>query len=402
MNQQIDHYVKAEEEWIIQQRRHFHMYPEPSRREVETAKYVATCLREIGLQVETGYYKTGVVGLIEGSHPGATVGIRFDMDALEMDELNDVPYKSKNPGVMHACGHDAHTAMGLGVAKVLWRMKEHIHGRVKLIFQPAEEDAPNGGGAQHMIKEGVLSNPDVDCVIGMHVWPDVPVGKVGSKEGVMMAASDPFTIEIVGRGAHASMPYEGIDPILIGAQIVNTIQSIVSRNVDPFEQAVISIGVFNGGSRYNVIPEKVTLQGTVRTFSDDVRTMVYNRLKKIVEQTAEAYGGKGTLDYRKTYPPLVNSESVVACVAASVKEMIGDEAYITLSRPAPGGEDFAYFSKSLPSAFMFLGTGVEGKDNYPPHNPHFDIDESALAIGTKVFVKTALTLGRTFKSGGNS
>lgn len=395
VNEKIHKIVDEIENWIIEQRRDIHQHPEPSRREFRTSKKVASILEELGYEVKTGYYNTGVVGILRGEKEGKTVGLRFDMDALEMDEMTDVPYKSKNEGLMHSCGHDGHTAMGLGVAKALMKMKDEINGTIKLVFQPAEEDAPNGGGAQHMIKDGALDNPKVDCMVGMHIWPQLKLGQIGTKPGVMMAASDPFTIEITGKGVHASLPNAGIDPIVIGCQMVNNIQTIISRNIDPFEPAVVSIGVFKGGSRYNVIPEKVKLEGTVRTFNDEVRQTVYERLKTIVEDTATSLGGRAVLDYRFTYPPLINDEKIVEITRKSIGEIIGEENYVEVKRPAPGGEDFAYFAKEVPSAYMFLGYAEEGKEIFPPHNPHFDFNEKVLAMGTKVFIQTALNLGGT-------
>ncbi|WP_176461764.1 M20 metallopeptidase family protein [Anaeromicrobium sediminis] len=396
MVQKINEMVDSIEDWIIEQRRYLHMHPEGSKYEYETSNKIVKELTKLGIEVRTGYYNTGVVGIIRGEKEGPIVGLRFDMDALEMEELTDVPYKSVNKGFMHSCGHDGHTAMGLGVAKALTKMKEEIHGTIKLIFQPAEEDAPNGGGAQHMIKDGVLENPKVHCMVGMHIWPQVELGVLGSRPGVMMAASDPFVIKITGKGVHASLPNLGVDPIVIGSQIVNNIQTIVSRNIDPFEQAVISIGVFKGGTRYNVIPESVRLEGTVRSFDDKVREEVYKRLKKIVEDTASALGGKGELDYKFTYPPLINDEKIVKIAKESIIDMFGKEKYLDVPRPAPGGEDFAYFAKSVPSVFMFLGSGEEGKENHPPHSPYFNFNEKVLAIGTKAFIKTAINLGRSF------
>lgn len=394
ISSKLDTIVDGIEDWIIEQRRDIHKHPEPSRKEFRTSEKVVNILKEFGIEVKTGYYNTGVIGIIKGAHEGKTVGLRFDMDALEMEEMTDLPYKSVNPGLMHSCGHDGHTAMGLGVAKALMQMKDQIHGTIKLIFQPAEEDAPNGGGAQHMIADGALENPKVDCMVGMHIWPNLQLGQVGTKSGVLMAASDPFTIEITGKGVHASLPNMGIDPIVIGCQIVNNLQTIVSRNIDPFEPAVISIGVFQGGTRYNVIPEKVKLEGTVRTFNDDVRNKAYQRLNTIVEDTARSLGGEAILDYRFTYPPLINNEKIASIAQKSIKEICGEENYVEIKRPAPGGEDFAYFAKEVPSVYMFLGYGEEGKEIFPPHNPHFNFNEKVLAIGTKVFIKTALNLGR--------
>src|SRR6056297_3210263 len=282
MDKKFNKLIEENEKWIIEKRRYFHAHPEPSRKEHNTSKKIVKILDELDIEYQSGYYNTGVVGLIRGKKNNCkTIAIRCDIDALEIGEKNNVEYASKEKGLMHACGHDGHIAMGLGAAKVLNEMKDKFKGNIKIIFQPAEEDAPNGGGAQYMIEEEVLKAPDVDAIIGMHLWPNLEFGKVATKSGVIMGASDPFTINITGKGVHASQPYLGIDPIVIGAEIISNIQTIVSRNIDPFEQAVISIGVFKGGTRYNAIPETVTLEGTVRTFDDSIREIIYEKLRNI-------------------------------------------------------------------------------------------------------------------------
>jgi len=394
LNEKIRREVEEALPWVIELRRDIHMHPEPSGKETRTSALVARTLRELGVEVREGFHKTGVAGIIRGDKPGKTIGLRFDMDALEMQELNEVEYKSTVPGVMHACGHDGHTSMGLGSARVLMKMREHIHGSVKLIFQPAEEDAPNGGGAQYMIREGVLKDPDVDFVLGMHLWPDLPLGKVGTKPGPMMAGSDPFIITVKGKGGHAAMPHKGVDPVLIGSQIVCSLQSVVSRNIDPFEPAVVTVGVFQGGSRYNIIPETTVLKGTVRSFDESVRLSIRDRVIAIAKKTAEALGGRAEVDYRLTYPPLVNDPIVYERVKENIRDLLGPDFYVEIPRPASGGEDFAFFAKALPSAFMFLGYKKEGAEIFQPHNPRFDFDESALGVGVQVFVKCALEMGK--------
>lgn len=380
--------------WVVELRRDIHRNPEPSGKETRTSALVARTLRALGVEVREGFYNTGVAGIIRGGKPGKTVGLRFDMDALEIQELNEVEYKSTVPGVMHACGHDGHTAMGLGTARILMNMREEIPGTIKLIFQPAEEDAPKGGGAQYMIRDGVLKDPDVDMMVGMHLWPDIPLGKVGSRPGAMMAGSDPFVITVRGKGGHAAMPHKGVDPVLIGSQIVCSLQSVVSRNVDPFEAAVVTVGVFQGGSRYNVIPETAVIKGTVRSFDEGVRGLVRDRVIAIAEKTAEAFGGKAEVDYRLTYPPLMNDPGVYGRVREQVVDILGPESFLEVPRPASGGEDFAFFARELPSAFLFLGYGKEEGETAQPHNPHYDFDERALKAGIEVFAKCALEMGR--------
>lgn len=378
--------------WVKEIRRDLHRHPEKSGSETRTSRVVAEALRELGVEVRLGYHVTGLVGIIKGELPGRTIGLRFDMDALEMQELTSHDYGSTIAGMMHACGHDGHTAMGLGVARVLMGLRDRLPGTIKLLFQPAEEDAQNGGGAQYMIRDGALEDPRVDHVIGMHLWPDLDLGSVGSKPGPMMAGSDPFIITISGKGGHASMPHTAIDPIYIGSQIVTALQSIVSRNIDPFEQAVVTVGVFSGGSRYNVIPETAKIQGTVRTFNEDIRMKVRERVIAIAEKTAEALGGKAEVDYRLTYPPLVNDPGVFESVRSSAREILGHDKFVDVLRPAPGGEDFAFFAKAVPSDFMFLGYRKPGETPVQPHNPYYDFDEAALGVGIKVFVKAAINL----------
>ncbi|MBU0927501.1 MAG: amidohydrolase [Spirochaetes bacterium] len=380
--------------WIVDIRREIHRNPERSGQETKTQALVVARLKELGVEVKTGFYGTGVSGVIRGSRPGRTVGLRFDMDALEMQELNEHEYKSAVPGMMHACGHDGHTAMGLGVARVLMGMRDELAGTVKLVFQPAEEDAQSGGGAQYMIRDGVLSDPSVDAMVGMHLWPDLELGSVGTKPGAMMAGSDPFIITVKGKGGHASLPHRTVDPIYIGSQIVSSLQSVVSRNVDPFEAAVVTVGVFQGGSRYNVIPETATIQGTVRSFDEGVRMLVRDRVIAIAEKTAEALGGSADVDYRLTYPPLVNDPGIYAIVKASVATELGAEKYVEVARPAPGGEDFAFFAKAVPSAYLFLGYRKPGETPVQPHNPRYDFDEAALGVGVRTMVRCALDLGR--------
>jgi amidohydrolase len=380
--------------WIIDIRRTIHRHPEKGGAETLTSALVVKKLKELGVEYKTGYYNTGVAAIIKGKHPGKTVGLRFDMDALEMDELTSHDFKSTVPGMMHACGHDGHTAMGLGVAKVLAGMRDELHGTVKLVFQPAEEDAPNGGGAQYMIRDGVMKDPDVELMLGMHLWPDIDLGKVGTKPGAMMAGSDPFIITIQGKGGHASMPHTAIDPILIGSHIVTALQSVVSRNIDPFEAAVVTVGVFQGGSRYNVIPETAVIRGTVRTFDEAVRLKVRDRVIAIAKKTADALGGEAVVDYRLTYPPLVNDTEVYVKARECIKEALGSDTYVEVARPAPGGEDFAFFAKEVPSTYLFLGYRKPGETTPQPHNPYYDFDESALGIGVRVFVRCALDMGR--------
>jgi len=390
LNEMIVEKVNSLENWMIEIRRDIHRHPEPSRSEFRTSKKVEDILKDLGVEVKTGFYNTGLTGLIRGKKKGRTLAFRFDMDALEMDEETGLDFASKNEGVMHACGHDGHTAVGLALAKILVDFKEEINGNIKLIFQPAEEDAPHGGGAKYMIQEGVLSDPDVSAAVGIHLWPALKLGEIGAKTGPMMAASDPITVEVTGKGAHASLPNLGIDPVVAAAQIVNNLQTIVSRNVDPFEQAVVTIGKFIGGTRYNTIPGRVNLEGTVRTFNEEVRDKVEKRIKQICEKTAEAMGASAEVDYSRGYPPTVNDEKMVNLAARSARDILGEDAFVDIDRPAPGGEDFAYFTKEIPSVYMWLGYSEEDKEIFPPHSPKYNFNEKALSYGVRVLSRIAL------------
>lgn len=376
---------------IIEIRRELHKNPEKSGSEYKTQEILLEALSQTGLEIKKGYYNTGFAVIIRGSHPGPTIGLRFDMDALEMDELIEKPYKSQNQGLMHACGHDGHMAMGIGCALVLNDLKDQISGNIKLIFQPAEEDARSGGGAQYMIRDGVLTDaPKVEAMVGMHIWPELMVGEAGSRVGPLMAASDPFKIVITGKGGHASMPYKCVDPILIASHLVVAIQSIISRNTDPFEPAVVTIGILNAGTRYNTIPETAEIYGTVRTFDEDTRQLIKHRLETLSVSVAESFGGKAEVTYTLGYPSVTNHPEMVDIASKSITKVLGNSGYVDVLRPAPGGEDFAYFSQAVPSVFIWLGYNEANKEVAAPHNPYYDFDESILENGVKIMCQTAI------------
>lgn len=378
-------------EKIVEIRRELHKCPEKSGSEYKTKEILLNALSDTGLEIKTGYYNTGFAVTIRGSHPGPTVGLRFDMDALEMDELIEKPFKSQNQGLMHACGHDGHMAMGIGCALVLNDLKDHLSGNIKLIFQPAEEDARSGGGAQYMIRDGVLSDePKVEAMVGMHIWPELKVGQAGTRIGPLMAASDPFKIVITGKGGHASMPYKCVDPILIASHLVVAIQSIISRNTDPFEPAVVTIGILNAGTRYNTIPETAEIYGTVRTFDEETRQLIKRRLETLSVSVAESYGGVAEATYTLGYPSVMNDTEMVNIASKSITKVLGDSGFVDISRPAPGGEDFAYFSQVVPSVFIWLGYNEENNEVAAPHNPYYDFDESILEKGVKIMCQTAI------------
>ena len=393
MLQQLNDLLQENKDWIVEQRRYLHQFPEASQNEYETSKRIISILEDFNVdEIKTGFYQTGVTGLIRGNQPGPTIGLRFDIDALEMEEKTGLPFASKNQGLMHACGHDGHTAMGLGAALVLMKLKDQFPGNIKLIFQPAEEDGQNGGGAQYLIKEGVLKDPEVSAILGMHIWPNLAAGKIATRSGVIMGASDPFQIDISGQGGHASQPHFTVDPIVVGSQIINNLQTIVSRNIDPFDQAVISVGIFDGGTRYNTIPDQVTLKGTVRTFNQEVRDKVEARMTEIIEKTAEGLGGRAELNYTRGYPPVVNDQELVRLAETTLAGSESLTEVVLAERPAPTGEDFAYFARAVPGLFLWLGANESGESLESPglHSPYFNFPEEILLNGIQAVSSIAI------------
>jgi len=379
---------------VIADRRHFHEHPELGFQEVETAKLVAERLASLGVEdIRTGINKTGVTGLIHGTgtgpNAGKTILLRADMDALPIHEETDVEYASKTDGVMHACGHDAHTAILLGAARILTQRKDEFAGTVKLLFQPAEEMPP--GGAIGMIEEGVLENPHVDAVFGLHMANALPVGLVAVGEGPVMAGGDLFQIAIQGKGGHAARPQAAIDPVVIGAQIVAALQTVVSRSIDPMESAVLSITFFKAGEAFNVIPDVATIGGTVRWFSMDVAALVEERLIAIAEGIGAAAGAEVSVEIRKGYPPTINDPGQAAIVREALVAVVGEDQVI-VPPPIMGGEDFSRFLLNRPGAFFNIGSMNEAKGlTYGHHHPKFDIDEESLGIGVAAMVQTVLT-----------
>ncbi|MGB9893671.1 MAG: M20 metallopeptidase family protein [Candidatus Saccharicenans sp.] len=405
--QAIDLEIEKNRAEIIKIRRFIHMNPELSNREYETAKLVASKLSSIGLEAKTGVAGTGVVGLLRGSLPGPTIAIRADMDALPIQEQNTFPYRSLNPGVMHACGHDVHTSIGLGTAMALSAIKDKIRGQVKFIFQPAEEGAPAGeeGGAALMIKEGVLENPPVRAIFALHVWPELQVGQVGYSSGYLMASSDSFTITIKGKSAHAARPQEGIDAIIIAAEVVNSLQTIISRNLDPTEPAVITVGKIQGGVRSNIIAEKVVLEGTVRTLNEAVRDRIPLLMENMVKGICQGYGASYTFEFTKQLPPLYNHPDFVQIVLPGLQECLGQENLIQL-KPQMVAEDFAFFAEKIPAFMYLLGVRTPGQVSAAPlHSPNFNPDERAIPVGIRAMchlVLNALEQQASIKTTANS
>ncbi|MGN6810564.1 MAG: M20 metallopeptidase family protein [Thermomicrobiales bacterium] len=374
---------------VVADRRYLHQHPELAFQEEQTARFVADRLRSLGIEPQTGVAKTGVVGLLQGRAPGKTVLLRADMDALPIEELNDVPYKSQAPGVMHACGHDAHTAMLLGVARLLTERQDQFAGTVKFVFQPAEEVPP--GGAKPMIEAGVMENPHVDAAFGVHIGQDLPVGTIGVCTGPMNAASDGFVATIKGQGGHAARPHVAVDPIVIAAQCVIALQTLVSREVNPLREAVITIGAIQAGTVSNVIPEDATLRATVRTFDEEVRQHLAERIPALIKGIAVAMRGDADVAYRFGYPSLVNDAAMTDLVREVAREIVGPEKLIE-REPGMGGEDMSYFLREVPGCFFRIGSrNPERGLIYGHHHPRFNVDdEAALPIGVAAVASVAM------------
>jgi len=376
--------VEKYEDQIITWRREFHENPELSGEEIRTSERVCEELKKVNIEVKR-IGKTGVLGILEGNKPGKTVALRADMDALPVQEANNIPYKSKSKGIMHACGHDGHTAMLLGAAKLLSQMRDKIKGRVKFIFQPAEESAQ---GASMMIKGGAIEG--VDAILGIHLWADLAVGKVSVDPGPRMASTAMFKITIKGKGGHGSMPYQGVDAILAGSAVAIDLQSIVSREINSLDPAVLSIGKFCGGERWNILCDKVLMEGTARCFNNQVRDNFPVMIERVTKKTAEAYRAEGELEYILLTPPLINSLEMSKIALESLIKNFGKESVVELEK-VMGGEDFAFFAQEVPSVFAFVGARNEKKGaNYPHHHRKFNIDEDALVIGTSLYSQFAL------------
>ncbi len=361
-------------------RRKIHQNPELSFKEYETSKFVQNELERIGVSFQTGIAGTGVVGLIQGKNPESkVVALRADMDALPIQEENDISYKSKNTGVMHACGHDVHTACLLGSAEVLNSLREEFNGTVKLIFQPGEERLP--GGASLMIKDGVLKNPSPTGIIGQHVYPELPVGKIGIRSGMYMASCDELHVEIIGKGGHAALPHLCIDPVLIASQIVVALQQVVSRNGNPATPSVLSFGKVEANGATNILPDKVKLAGTFRTFDEDWRMRAHQLMKEMATGIAISMGGQCNFDIGVGYPFLSNDQRISETFRNSALELLGSENVVDLDLRMTA-EDFAYFAQEIPGCFYRLGVAASENEKAPGlHTSTFNVDESALEVG---------------------
>lgn len=370
-------------------RRDLHRNPELGGEEWETSKRIQAELEKAGIPFKTGFARTGVLGIIEGSGSGGTVALRADIDALPITEKTDVEFKSAVAGKMHACGHDAHTSMLLGTGFKLQEMKDQLPGRVLLVFQPNEESTPIGG-ARPMMEDGVFDEYKPDVIFGQHVWPDLPVGKIGVRDKEMMAASDRLSFTITGAAGHASMPHQGKDAIVVTAEFISSLQSIVSRNTNPLESAVITIGTINGGYRYNVIADHVELTGTVRTYSKQAKATIKRRIENLVKGFEIAYEVKIAYDYIEGYDATVNTPEWAELVRDTAIASLGEEALPTVD-PSMAGEDFSRFLAEYPGAFYWLGCAKEGEEIPKPlHDPEFYFNEDAIEIGVDTMVKVTV------------
>ncbi|MBD0776475.1 amidohydrolase [Maribacter sp. ANRC-HE7] len=400
-NPNLNKDYRAIENKVIEWRREIHQNPELSNREFKTAEKIAKHLKSLGLEVQTGVAHTGVVGILKGEQDGKVIALRADIDALPVYERNDLPYKSnvtseflgEKVGVMHACGHDTHTAILMGVAEVLSKNKDKIKGTVKFIFQPAEEGPPPGeeGGALLMVKEGVLKNPDVDAIFGLHINSNTPVGIIRYKSGGTMAAAQSFTINVKGKQSHGSQPWSGVDPILISAKIIDGLQTIISRETDlTNEAAVITVGKIKSGVRFNIIPESAEMIGTIRTLDYDMKDHINKRMMEMVPAIAKAFGGDATIEIKDATDITYNDPALVEQMLPTMQRIAG-ASNVQTQKAVTGAEDFSYFQREVPGFFFFLGGMTPGTtESFPHHTPDFLIDDSGLLLGVKTLTEMSL------------
>ena len=378
--------VQETKDVVVKTRRDLHRIPEPAYTEKKTSAYIIDYLQKEGLALRTGVARFGVVGMLEPLKKGPTLLIRSDIDALPVTEETGLEFASTHMGALHACGHDGHMAMVLGAATVLNRIKDKLEGNVKFVFQPAEEGP---GGAKPMIEEGVMENPKVDYSVGCHLWPAVAEGSVGVRSGPLMAAMDRFDIKITGRGGHGAMPHLCLDALEVGTQVVNALQRITSRHMNPLQPAVVTVGSFHAGSTFNVIPGEAEMCGTTRTFDREIWHGWKDRLDKIIRGVCESMGAGYELTYSQGYPPLINDEHMADIVRKCSVQAVGEEKVIE-PEPTMGGEDMAFFLEQSKGCFFFLGVGRPG--GAPIHNPSFDFNEEVLPLGVEIYCRIALEL----------
>ena len=396
--------IQALQPHLVEWRRRLHQCPELGFKEQITSAFVAQKLQEWGIEHQTGIAKTGIVATIEGKgnrgqgdketwgqgeefsiQNPKVLAIRADMDALPIQEENEVPYRSQHDGVMHACGHDGHTAIALATAYYLSQHRDDFAGTVKIIFQPAEEGP---GGALPMIEAGVLKNPDVDAIIGLHLWNNLPLGTVGVRSGALMAAVELFNCTILGKGGHGAMPHQTVDSVVVAAQIVNALQTIVARNVDPIDSAVVTVGELHAGTAHNVIAASARLSGTVRYFNPKFEGYFGQRIEQIIAGICQSYGATYNFEYWQLYPPTINNAGMAELVRSQAAEVIETPVGIVPECQTMGGEDMSFFLQEVPGCYFFLGSANPDKDlAYPHHHPRFDFDETALGMGVEIFVR---------------
>ncbi len=377
--------IRALQSQLVAWRRQLHQRPELGFQEQLTAAFVSKKLTEMGIAHETGIAQTGIVATIESAYPGTVLAIRADMDALPIQEENQVSYCSQHDGIMHACGHDGHTAIALATAYYLSQHRHDFKGTVKIIFQPAEEGP---GGAKPMIEAGILQHPDVDAIIGLHLWNNLPLGTVGVRSGALMAAVDHFKCTIHGQGGHGAMPHQTVDSIVVSAQIVNTLQTIVARNINPIDSAVVTVGELHAGTAHNVIADTAEMSGTVRYFNPALAGYFKQRIEAIIAGTCQSHGAIYELDYWQLYPPVINDVRITELVHSVASEVVETPAGVVPECHTMGGEDMSFFLQKVPGCYFFLGSANPEKGlAYPHHHPRFDFDETALAMGVEIFVR---------------
>lgn len=370
-------------DWIIQQRRHLHQYPELSHQEKHTREYIKNRLEEMAI-VTTSFTGKDVVADLHGNHPGPVIAIRADMDALEITEETNLPFKSKHPDYMHACGHDGHMAIVLGVAKLLSTKRDQLRGTVRFIFQHAEETVP--GGAEELVMAGGLDG--VSAIFGCHLWEQLEKGYVGFREGPLMAGADRFEVKIQGKGGHGSMPHLTVDPVLVSTHAIQQLYAIVSRQINPLHPAVLSIGELKMGTSYNVIPDKAMFTGTVRYFNPSIQQFFKESIKMILDGVSTSFNASYDLKYEVGEPPLINDSVLTHFIETQAKKLVSQDRIVEAEQSL-GGEDFAHYTKKIPAAYFFLGIGEEGK-TFGHHHPKFDIDESMMSLGTEILAQSAI------------
>jgi amidohydrolase len=380
----IHEHILSEKEYLIKMRREFHKNPEKSWHEYETSKMIKEELDKMGIAYQS-CTETGITALIEGRSEGKTIALRADMDALEIEEETELDFKSENKGLMHACGHDGHSAMLLTAAKALMKIKDQLKGNVRLIFQPAEEMV---AGAREMVKLGVLE--DVDAAFGMHLWSDLTAGKINIEAGPRMASGDYVIIDFKGKGGHGSLPQQTVDPIPAASSFIINSQAVVSRESSPLDPVVFTVGQIDSGTRFNIIPSKAHLEGTLRCFSEESRQQASEAIKRYAEKIAESFRAKAEVEIKKGTPPTINNAEITEYAKKAAEDIVGSSNLISMEKTT-GSEDMAYYLREVPGAFAFVGAGFEEEEkNYPHHHPKFNLNEESLLIGAALFVNFVL------------